>query len=122
MYILLVRVKIFYVNYIMLQIWCISDKSWTIWYGIYECTCGTPVIGANSGGPMDFVDDNVGKLVDENDNDEILGNNFGEAIIKSIDNNDKHKKSNVCIKVAAPYAIKAKVEAMLKSTKQLYNL
>merc|ERR1712157_271038 len=31
-----------------------------------ECMgCKTPVIGANSGGPKDFVSDPVGKLVDE---------------------------------------------------------
>merc|ERR550532_2327133 len=31
-----------------------------------ECmACRTPVIGANSGGPKDFVDESVGRLVDE---------------------------------------------------------
>lgn len=33
-----------------------------------ECmACGTPVIGANSGGPRDFVSDDVGELVPESD-------------------------------------------------------
>ena len=35
---------------------------------LIECmACGTPVIGANSGGPMDFVTKDVGGLVDEGD-------------------------------------------------------
>ncbi|KAG5508804.1 hypothetical protein JKF63_05303 [Porcisia hertigi] len=37
-----------------------------------ECMgCGTPVIGAKSGGPLDFVSDEVGALVDEGTNDEV---------------------------------------------------
>ena len=37
-----------------------------------ECMgCGTPVIGAKSGGPLDFVNDEVGTLVDEGTNEEV---------------------------------------------------
>ncbi|KAK7198994.1 sucrose-phosphate synthase-like protein [Novymonas esmeraldas] len=37
-----------------------------------ECMgCGTPVIGAKSGGPLDFINDEVGTLVDEGTNDEV---------------------------------------------------
>ncbi|CAJ1020491.1 Glycosyl transferases group 1, putative [Leishmania lindenbergi] len=37
-----------------------------------ECMgCGTPVIGAKSGGPLDFVSDEVGTLVNEGTNDEV---------------------------------------------------
>eukprot|EP01084_Bolivina_argentea_P287124 492645_1 len=85
-----------------------------------EClACGTPVIGANSGGPVDFIDDIVGKLIDENDDNQILGGNFANAIIDSIQNDHKVKKSINCVKVAEPYAIKAKMEMMLRNTKQM---
>ncbi|MEM7208533.1 MAG: glycosyltransferase family 4 protein [Pseudomonadota bacterium] len=39
---------------------------------LIECmACGTPVIGANSGGPRDFVNAGVGELIDEGDNAQI---------------------------------------------------
>ena len=38
-----------------------------------ECmACGTPVIGADSGGPRDFVTDEVGGLVPEAEGDELV--------------------------------------------------
>merc|ERR1712125_130848 len=67
-----------------------------------ECmACRTPVIGANSGGPKDFVSPDVGELVAEPPETtdlstvpagiETLGKTLNEAIIRSLD--EKWKKS-----------------------------
>jgi glycosyltransferase involved in cell wall biosynthesis len=42
--------------------------------------CGTPVIGANSGGPKDFVTDEVGALVPECEGDDLVN-----AIVRTVD-------------------------------------
>eukprot|EP01084_Bolivina_argentea_P287123 492643_1 len=89
---------------------------------IIEClACGTPVIATNSGHSTDFVDDIVGKLIEENDDHKILGQTVANAVIDCIKNNDKEKKSNNCVKVAEPYGVEAKVEIMLNHTLQMYN-
>jgi glycosyltransferase involved in cell wall biosynthesis len=46
-----------------------------------ECmACGTPVIGADSGGPRDFVTSEVGTLVPETDDRTALAESLAEAI------------------------------------------
>ena len=55
-----------------------------------ECLAsGTPVIGAKSGGPIDFINNKVGFLVEENDNNDILACEFSKIIIKAIKENWK---------------------------------
>jgi glycosyltransferase involved in cell wall biosynthesis len=51
-----------------------------------ECmACGTPVIGADSGGPRDFVTDEVGTLVPETDDRAALGRSLADAITCALD-------------------------------------
>merc|ERR1719183_2496653 len=68
-----------------------------------ECmACKTPVIGANSGGPKDFVTPDVGELVAEPpetkdlstvaDGIETLGKTLNEAISRSLNENWKETK------------------------------
>jgi glycosyltransferase involved in cell wall biosynthesis len=50
-----------------------------------ECmACGTPVIGADSGGPRDFVTSEVGVLVPETDDRTALATSLAEAIDQAI--------------------------------------
>lgn len=66
-----------------------------------ECmACGTPVIGANSGGPKDFVTSEVGTLVPETDDIEALAASLSDQIQKSLAENWKAEKGAV----AASYA------------------
>jgi len=77
--------------------------SWKEPFGlvIVECmSCGTPVIGANSGGPRDFVDDKVGKLVEETDDIKELGSRVSEAIQEAINEDWKSSKSENCVNLA----------------------
>lgn len=75
-----------------------------------ECMgCRTPVIGANSGGPKDFVSDAVGKLVDEppetNSLDtvplgiETLSKSLNEAIATALAEDWKTTKADACMKL-----------------------
>ena len=51
-----------------------------------ECmACGTPVIGADSGGPRDFVTPEVGVLVPETDDRQALAQSLAEAVTKAVD-------------------------------------
>merc|ERR1712056_1660 len=76
-----------------------------------ECmACKTPVIGANSGGPKDFVVPLVGELVAEPPETkdlstvplgvQTLGKTLAEAISRALNENWKHKKGAACIQVA----------------------
>merc|ERR1712190_626919 len=76
-----------------------------------ECmACKTPVIGANSGGPKDFVTKEVGELVAEPPETtdlatvpngvETLGKTLDEAISRSLNENWKETKGNACFKLA----------------------
>merc|ERR1712087_912205 len=76
-----------------------------------ECmACRTPVIGANSGGPKDFVIPAVGELVSEPPETtdlptvplgvQTLGKTLDEAISRSLTENWKETKADACFKLA----------------------
>ena len=62
---------------------------------IEAMACGTPVIGANSGGPRDFVTDDVGALVDEDDAEMVLSERLAETIERSLLEDWKSSKGRV---------------------------
>src|SRR6185312_12796456 len=58
-----------------------------------ECmACGTPVIGADSGGPRDFVTPDVGVLVPETHDREQLAASLAAAVDRALDEDWKHTK------------------------------
>jgi glycosyltransferase involved in cell wall biosynthesis len=66
-----------------------------------ECmACGTPVIGADSGGPRDFVTPEVGTLVPETDDRTALAASLADAIGQALDEDWKKSRGPV----AAHYA------------------
>merc|ERR1711920_1045128 len=91
-----------------------------------ECmACKTPVIGANSGGPKDFVSKAVGELVPEppetTDLSTVplgvgtLGKSLAEAISRALDENWKEKKGPACLQLALDkFTVKTQVTNMLK--------
>lgn len=85
-----------------------------------ECmSCGTPVIGANSGGPRDFVTDAVGHLVEETDDLETLGKELDEQIQKSIKEDWKASKGEACQKLVADrFSVKKQVTELLSFTRE----
>merc|ERR1712039_65632 len=96
-----------------------------------ECmACKTPVIGANSGGPKDFVSADVGELVAEPpettdlatvpDGVETLGKTLYEAISRSLKEDWKKTKGEACIKLAHDkFTVGAQVSKMLEDVKKL---
>merc|ERR1711920_336920 len=96
-----------------------------------ECmACKTPVIGANSGGPKDFVSSDVGELVAEPPETkdlstvaqgvETLGKTLAEAISRALNKNWKDKKGAACIKLAHDkFTVRTQVTNMLKDVKKL---
>jgi len=58
-----------------------------------ECmACGTPVIGADSGGPRDFVTPEVGTLVPETDDRQALACSLAAAIGRAVEEDWKRTK------------------------------
>ena len=89
-----------------------------------ECmACGTPVIGANSGGPKDFVTDAVGGLFDEPaeryDWDSITDSVF--ALVKNaIDEDWKSNKGPACVALAqAEYSVTKQCTELLAGADEL---
>ncbi len=79
-----------------------------------EClACGTPVIGTAAGGPLEFVDDSVGALVEDAEN-EVFGKTLGETISKALLENWKPTKSAAAIKRASKYTLAAQCGQMLE--------
>ena len=61
-----------------------------------ECmACGTPVIGADSGGPRDFVTPEVGTLVPETDDRQELARSLAAAVTTAVDEDWKKTKGPV---------------------------
>lgn len=59
---------------------------------IESMACGTPVIGADSGGPRDFVTPEVGVLVPETDDRQELASSLAAAVIQAVDEGWKGAK------------------------------
>merc|ERR1740121_2124677 len=96
-----------------------------------ECmACRTPVIGANSGGPRDFVSTAVGELVDEPEETtsldtvplgiKTLGTTLNETISRALKEDWKKSKGDDCIKLAHDkFTVEAQVKQMLIDKAQL---
>jgi len=96
-----------------------------------ECmACKTPVIGANSGGPKDFVSPEVGELVPEpketNSLDtvpagiETLGKTLHKTISRCLKEDWKKTKGEACIKLAHDkFTVAAQVSKMLDDVRAL---
>merc|ERR1712050_617516 len=96
-----------------------------------ECmACKTPVIGANSGGPKDFVTGDVGELVAEPPETtdlatvpagvKTLGDTLNETITRCLKEDWKASKGEACIKLAHDkFTVEAQVKQMLQDAKAL---
>jgi len=87
-----------------------------------ECmACKCPVIGANSGGPKDFVSDEVGVLVNEpgsyeSADIEVLAKDLDVAITKAIDEDWKSSKADACLKLARDrFGVETQVTKLIES-------
>ncbi len=81
-----------------------------------ECmACGTPVIGANSGGPRDFVTPEVGALVPETEDIEALAVSLADTIQGALADNWKADKGRLAARYAQEnYSVLNQVKTLLE--------
>jgi glycosyltransferase involved in cell wall biosynthesis len=81
-----------------------------------ECmACGTPVIGADSGGPRDFVTPEVGVLVPETDDRQALAESLADAVTRAIDEDWKRTKGPVAETYATEnFSVVSQVSTLLE--------
>ena len=88
-----------------------------------ECMAtGTPVIGADSGGPQDFVTPEVGALVPETDDSEALINSLANMVQQAIAEDWKGSKGEYAAKFAKEnYSVLTQVTNLLEAVEQNCN-
>jgi glycosyltransferase involved in cell wall biosynthesis len=86
-----------------------------------ECmACGTPVIGADSGGPRDFVTPDVGVLVPETDDRQALAASLAAAVNQAIDEDWKHTKGAIAeVYVRDKFSVVSQVAMLLAAVDRL---
>jgi glycosyltransferase involved in cell wall biosynthesis len=86
-----------------------------------ECmACGTPVIGADSGGPRDFVTPEVGVLVPETDDRQQLAASLASAVDRALDEDWKHTKGPDAQRYAAAnFSVVHQVSQLLAAVDRL---
>jgi glycosyltransferase involved in cell wall biosynthesis len=81
-----------------------------------ECmACGTPVVGTAAGGPLEFVDDRVGELVTDFDDNAEFTVALGETIGRALVEDWKRTKSAAAVDVASHYTLERQCQRMLAS-------
>jgi len=84
---------------------------------IEALACGTPVVATNAGGLPDFINENVGKLV-EMDNPKALA----EGIIEELKNNTKKSKGTYAAKYAKEnYSWQSNLDKVIALYKNVLN-
>jgi glycosyltransferase involved in cell wall biosynthesis len=86
-----------------------------------ECmACGTPVIGADSGGPRDFVTPQVGTLVPETDDRQALAASLAATVAQAIDEDWKRTKGPAAEAYAqANFSVVSQVSKLLDAVDRL---
>ncbi|MDH3754331.1 MAG: glycosyltransferase family 4 protein [Acidimicrobiia bacterium] len=86
-----------------------------------ECmACGTPVIGADSGGPRDFVTDAVGTLVPESDDIGQLATSLRVAITRALEEDWKTARGRAASVLARErFSVQSQVSDLLDAVDDL---
>eukprot|EP00932_Pfiesteria_piscicida_P005545 SRR837773.15455.p2 GENE.SRR837773.15455~~SRR837773.15455.p2 ORF type:complete len:157 (+),score=64.91 SRR837773.15455:56-472(+) len=92
-----------------------------------ECmACGTPVIGANSGGPRDFVTPNVGALIPDDElsvpSTDKLVNDLFSTVCTALDEDWKAKKGPNCLKLTEKFSMNEQCAGIVERLGQILKL
>jgi glycosyltransferase involved in cell wall biosynthesis len=100
---------------------CFPSKNEPFGLVFVECmACGTPVIGANSGGPRDFVTPDVGVLVAESDDTGTLAASIAAAVQTALAENWKATKGpTAAARARRDFSVAAQVQALLDAVDRL---
>ena len=100
---------------------CFPSKNEPFGLVFIECmACGTPVIGANSGGPRDFVGPEVGALVPESDDRQELARSLAETICQAVKQDWKSTKGPKAAALARQeFSVVAQVQALIDAAETL---
>ncbi len=84
---------------------------------IEAMACGTPVIGVNSGGPKDFVIDEVGTLVPESDDIDTLAGELAQTVTNALTEDWKVTKGPAAVTYAETnFSVRQQVDTLLDDT------
>lgn len=84
--------------------------------------CGTPVIGADSGGPRDFVTDEVGHLVGETDDRSVLAAELAATVRRAFAEDWKATKGPAAARFAEQnFSVVRQVETLLRETTRVLD-
>lgn len=87
---------------------------------IESMACGTPVVGADSGGPRDFVTSQVGALVPEDEDSDRLARAFAAQVLTALDEDWKRTKGPEAARYAAEeFSVVRQVENLLAGVDRL---
>jgi len=92
-----------------------------------ECmACGTPVIGANSGGPRDFVTEEVGALIPDEElsvpSTDKLVNDLFTTVCKALDENWKASKGPACLKLTEKFSMNQQCAGIVEKLVEILKL
>jgi len=96
---------------------CFPSKNEPFGLVFIECmACGTPVIGANSGGPKDFVTSDIGALVPETDDRDELAQSLAAKITEAIDQDWKAEKGPKAAAIARQdFSVVSQVQTLIEA-------
>jgi len=92
-----------------------------------ECmACGTPVIGANSGGPRDFVSEAVGCLIPDDElsvpSTDKLINDLFTAVCTALDEDWKTTKGPACLKLTEKFSMNEQCDGIVRKLSDILKL
>ena len=87
-----------------------------------EClACGTPVIGADSGGPRTFISKECGFLVPESDDKNEFSKRIANTVIEAVQKDWKNTKMEAALQTAEQFTIFSKTKKMMDETWRLLD-
>jgi len=87
-----------------------------------ECmACGTPVVGAASGGPLSFVTEECGVLVPESSDAEAFSASVRKAVLKALDEDWKVTKREACLELVTSFTMDKQCEQIKSRVLALCN-
>jgi glycosyltransferase involved in cell wall biosynthesis len=104
-------------NWLTDNVLCAAIKHTVI---VEAMTCSSPMIGAASGGPLDFVSEGVEELVPEVDTSDKIAVSLNDAVQCAVKEDWKAKRGAACMAlVDAKYSARGQCTDLLANAKKM---